>query len=140
MANYLQCEQFSKKELVRHIETCLQQLQDGIAIQEHTSNFLSSTVQELLDYTKTSSNQFSKNLSSFNIRDTVQKVVSLQSKKAESLGLTVSTSFVNISRGAQVVLLDSIFSPIIVADESRIFQVLLGLQSNALKYTEKGHI
>ena len=32
------------------------------------------------------------------------------------------------------------FSPIILSDKQRIMQVLLGLQSNALKFTETGKV
>ena len=32
------------------------------------------------------------------------------------------------------------FSPIIKSDEQRIMQVLLGLQSNALKFTRQGRV
>lgn len=32
------------------------------------------------------------------------------------------------------------YSPVICSDESRIKQVLLGLQSNALKFTQKGKV
>ena len=36
--------------------------------------------------------------------------------------------------------MDGKHSPMIRTDESRIMQVLLGLQSNALKFTVKGHV
>ena len=37
-------------------------------------------------------------------------------------------------------LVDGKHSPMIRSDESRIMQVLLGLHSNALKFTVQGHI
>ena len=37
-------------------------------------------------------------------------------------------------------MIDGKYSPIIKTDESRIMQVLLGLQSNALKFTVKGQV
>ena len=37
-------------------------------------------------------------------------------------------------------MIDGKHSPMIRTDESRVMQVLLGLQSNALKFTTKGHV
>ena len=84
--------------------------------------------------------KFRKNIAQFNIRDAVAKVIQLQKKKASDQGIIIIPDFVNISRFQQSVELDSIFSPVMISDEARIVQVLLGLQSNALKYTEKGEI
>ena len=37
-------------------------------------------------------------------------------------------------------MIDGKYSPIIRTDSQRIMQVLLGLQSNALKFTQEGHV
>jgi signal transduction histidine kinase len=47
------------------------------------------------------------------------------------------SEFVNIGEDAEGTVLNS---PIVKSDEQRIMQVLLGLQSNALKFTLKGRV
>lgn len=67
-------------------------------------------------------------------------MIKLQKKKADDKGLALSADFVNISITEEQTNLENIYSPIMVSDENRIIQVLLGLQSNALKFTEKGKV
>jgi signal transduction histidine kinase len=64
----------------------------------------------------------------------------MQQKKADELGVRLWAEFGNFAWTDQKVLLDTVYSPIIVSDEARIIQVLLALQSNALKCTEKGEV
>ena len=61
----------------------------------------------------------------------------MQQKKADELGVRLWAEFGNFAWTDQKVLLDTAYSPIIVSDEARIIQVLLGLQSNALKFLEQ---
>ena len=92
----------------------------------------------MLDYAEITAEKFHKNIAPFNIRETVAKVIKLQKKKADDKGLALSADFVNISATEEHTSKENTHSPIMVSDESRITQVLLGLQSNALKFTEKG--
>lgn len=62
---------------------------------------------------------------------TVNDVISLQKMKAESKGIYLSAIF-----GDGFDRLD----PFIFLDENRIKQVILNLQSNALKFTNEGSI
>jgi len=63
----------------------------------------------------------------------------IQRKKAEDLGLRFIATFTNIHDGKPGSP-DIYHSPIIMADEMRIKQVLLNLQSNALKFTQRGKV
>lgn len=106
MQNYMKTDDFTKEELIRHIQSCLDSLQDGINLQDSAANFLSTTVQELIDYTQVSAVKFRKNIAQFNIRDAVAKVIQLQKKKASDQGIIIIPDFVNISRFQQSVELD----------------------------------
>lgn len=78
-------------------------------------------VQDLLDYAQIKSNKFRKNITKFNLRDAVEQVMSVQRQKAEEQGLLFYATFEGETN--------------IISDESRIMQVLLGLQTNAIKFT-----
>ena len=105
---------------------------------------MTSMIQDLLDYAQIKAGKFRKKFTTFNIRESIEKVVSIQKLKAESKGLNMPIVFENIAESREAYqrnfLSDGKYSPMIRSDESRIMQVLLGLQSNALKFTTKGHV
>ena len=93
----------------------------------------------MLDYAQINAGKFRKNIATFNIRESIEKVVSIQRLQAESKGLSLPIVFENIAKShadyERNFAIDGKYSPMIRSDESRIMQVLLGLQSNALKFT-----
>lgn len=97
-----------------------------------------------MDFAQIKAGKFRKNIKPFNIRDAIQKVMSTQSQKAKDNNIQFDVVYKNIE------MYDTGFdthpktsrlkSPVICTDEYRIKQVLLGLQSNALKFTQDGHV
>ena len=87
-------------------------------------------VQDLLDMAQIKSDKFRKNITSFNIMNAVETVINIQNDKAFAKDLKLYAEFVNIDP----------LNAMICSDEQRIQQVLLGLQSNALKFTQEGEI
>lgn len=90
---------------------------------------MSFLVQDFLDYAQIKEGKFRKQVKAFNIRETIENVMCIQRKKAEDTGLNFFATFLNIEEGQ-----------LVMADEQRIMQVLLNLQSNALKFTETGRV
>ena len=87
-------------------------------------------VQDLLDMAQIKSDKFRKNITNFSIMDAVNAVINIQNDKAVQKGLKLYAEFVNIDSS----------NAMICSDEQRIKQVLLGLQSNAIKFTKEGEI
>jgi signal transduction histidine kinase len=73
----------------------------------------------------------------FNIKEAVEKVMSIQRQKAINKDLEFNVEFINIGEDGGGFENES---PMICCDEHRIMQVLLGLQTNALKFTQKGRV
>mmetsp|Transcript_17579 Transcript_17579/g.27172 ORF Transcript_17579/g.27172 Transcript_17579/m.27172 type:complete len:96 (-) Transcript_17579:1061-1348(-) len=91
-------------------------------------------VQDLLDFAQIKAKKFRKNITEFNIREAIEDIVAIQSKKAEDSNLRLFTNFTNIAE-TPLEATDQFLSPIINTDQQRVKQVLLSLQSNALKFT-----
>jgi len=96
-------------------------------------------VQDLLDYAHIKSKKFKQNINPFNVIEMVDKVMDLQKDKADAQGLLFTSEFVNIAREGEEVE-EGRHSPVIHCDEQRIMQVMLSIQSNALKFTKKGSV
>ena len=65
--------------------------------------------------------------------------MSIQRLNAKNKGIDFEVEFVNIAKNEASVS-EGMHSPKIRCDEARIMQVLLGLQSNALKFTREGRV
>jgi hypothetical protein len=53
-------------------------LKKGLKVQESSASIMGFIVQDLLDYAQIKSNNFRKNITSFNIIDSVEKVMCVQ--------------------------------------------------------------
>ena len=56
-------------------------------------------VQDLLDYAQIKAGKFRKNISTFDIRESVEKVMCIQRKKADEKGLEFYVQYENFSVG-----------------------------------------
>lgn len=65
--------------------------------------------------------------------------MTIQRISAEEQGIDFLCCFLNIAESAEEARL-GMKSPFICTDEDRVMQVLLGLQSNAIKFTQEGKI
>lgn len=63
--------------------------------------------------------------------------MSIQRQKAEDKGIKFEVVFEQIGHEEDTLIN---YSPMINCDENRVMQVLLGIQSNALKFTQKGKV
>ena len=65
--------------------------------------------------------------------------MAIQRIKAEEQGIDFDCTFINIAESIDEAGL-GMHSPFVHTDEDRVMQVLLGLQSNALKFTQSGRV
>ena len=108
----------------------IEKLEDGNKVQESSATMMLFMVQDLLDWAQIKSNNFRKNIQKFDILKAIHGVILVQQKIAIEKNLLLYVENVNIDEN----------DPMIYSDKQRIQQVLLGLVSNALKFTKKGEI
>ena len=78
----------------------------------------------MLDFAQINEDKFRSNYEEFNIREAIDKVLTMQMQKAESKGIQLTVQYLNIGHNDSI---EQDYSPIINCDENRIMQVLLGL-------------
>lgn len=61
----------------------LNDLNNGLKVQDSSANIMSFMVQDLLDYAQIKANKFRKVLNTFNIRESVERVMCIQRQKAQ---------------------------------------------------------
>ena len=84
-------------------------------------------VNDLLSFAQINAGKFRKEVSIFNIRNSVKEVMLIQEHKAAMMDITLTSEF----KGFNNIMT-------ICSDEQRLQQVLLNFQSNALKFTPRG--
>lgn len=114
----------------------LDSLSEGLNILESSSEIMTFLVQDLLDYAQIKSGKFRKNLSSFNVVNTIEKCMRIQRRKAEGKGIQLFVEYPTFDIDSSA----SNASPMIYTDEQRLMQVILNLQSNAIKFTPNGYV
>ena len=81
----------------------------------------------------------------FNVISAIEEVMLIQQRKAEDNNIRLFATFENILRDDEEHELEHEFlgndhSYMVNTDQQRVMQVLLGLQSNALKFTQNGFV
>ena len=69
-------------------------LQEGIMILESSSDIMSYLIQDLLDYGQIKAGKFRKNMTTFNLKNAMEKCIRIQKKKAESKGIRLFSELV----------------------------------------------
>ena len=132
--------QSDSDRLVENMKQINIKLKSGLKVQQSSANIMSFIVQDLLDYAQIKSGKFRKNISTFNIKQSIEKIMCIQRKSAEQKGIKFEAVYINICENEYDYESSTKFSPMVRTDEQRVMQVLLGLQSNALKFTQKGSV
>jgi signal transduction histidine kinase len=74
----------------------MEQLKNGMRVQESSAQFLHYMVQDLLDYAQIRSGKFRKNIDQFDIIEAVEDVMLIQQRKAQDNQINLHATFVNI--------------------------------------------
>lgn len=93
-----------------------------------TSSLLLSIIDDILDFSKLQSNAITLERLQFNIDSLVSDIVEMQAPAAHAKGLEL------------VPLVGSEIPPVLIGDPMRIRQILTNLVSNAIKFTDHGHV
>lgn len=80
------------------LDALLDQLDRGLKVQDSSANIMSFLVQDLLDHAQIRAGKFRKNIKSFDIRETVEKVMCIQRKLANQLKIKFYAKFAKIRK------------------------------------------
>ena len=82
-------------QLLDKISEISKSLHSGLKIQQSSANIMTFIVQDLLDYAQIKAGKFRKNITSFNIKDSIEKVMCIQRRKAEEKNLDFRIEYIN---------------------------------------------
>lgn len=118
------------------------EIMNSVSVMNSSSNMLLLHVEDILGYAQLKAGKFIKDIKSFNVRRTIDEIISIQQYKAEAKNIIISTSFLGFPLLDKTLIkkVNDVPSPeklnlILSSDEKRIKQVLMNLLSNSLKFT-----
>ena len=107
-----------------------------------SSGLLLLNVEDILGYAQLKAGKFVRDIKRFDIKKAVEDIVAIQQYQAESKEIEIATEFIGfppknseikVAKGQPYEM-----NLMIESDEKRIKQVVMNLQSNALKFTRAG--
>ena len=108
---YQGCDKTTKTK----IRNLLKRLKQGKTVQESSANLMSFLVQDFLDYAQIKAGKFRINNVKFNIKEAIEKVMSIQRKKATDMGIDFKVRYLNIADNPDEAV-DGLNSPFINSD------------------------
>ncbi len=94
----------------------------------HSAEMLLELINDILDFSKIEAGKMPLEKVSFNLRSLAQDTVAVMAPRGHKKGIEVRLSY------------DGACPDYVVGDPSRIRQILYNFLSNAIKFTEKGHV
>ena len=114
------------------LQLVLDQLNEGLSIQEASTEMMTFLVQDLLDFAQIKANKFRKNISKFDIESSIEKLMKMHLLRAQQSKVKLHYQFVNFGPRRE--------DRMISTDEQRVMQVTHNFVSNALKFTKEGEV
>ena len=115
-------------QLMKHNINIPYEEQKNIEIVNRSGEHLLNLINNVLDISKIEAGQIKLDVTSFNLKNTLNDVILIMSQRAEALGLFLQTN------------LENNLPTHILSDELKIKQILINILGNAIKFTKQGNI
>ena len=100
----------SAKNIKKELKMFTREYDDSIKVQSSSTKILLYLVNDLLDLGQLRSGKFRKDISNFNIKEAINEIMSIQSYKAEFLGIKLTLDMHNFPMKSKLEEFDYLIS------------------------------